>query len=465
MGIFSLFGKKEKAPAGRKPGGASSRSKGRQATPRDDSERIPPRKPSRVTADKIDAIESEMSSEFVQPLPFSGNTLPFPADDPFPLTTPPSSLQPLTVPAPNASLTQQTLPHAGSTTSLLLHAETRPGPVALSEAAPVIEEAAILFANGQTNTIEPILRHAIDNDAAGSMPLSVWGMLFDLYQITDQREQFENLAVDYASRFERSPPAWRDPGHDDRTRPAASRGGATPGVAFGGTLDSGIVKQLERLRNLSDMSETLRLDFTRVSAVDPVGCGLLLNILKRLQRSGHHLMLAGAVELTAKIRAILAVGRRDETEAPWLLLLELLRLLNRETEFEEASIDYCITFEVSPPAFVAPHDTVVAGTEEAADTPDDEAAVRFAMPAVVSAGNDTLLTQVVAFVEAHQPAVLDCTHLVRMDFSAASQLFSGLMPLINSGRTIELYNANHFIAALCHVMGFQDLVRILPRNT
>jgi len=456
VGIFSLFRKKDnKAPAQKSPG-ASSRND------------IPaPRRPSRVTADKIDAIESEMSSEFVQPLPFSGNTLPLSPDQLFGNTNPVSgTLAQSGTTTRAASLEQATLPHMGSTTAILMNGETKPGPIALSEAAPVVEEAAILFANGQTDMIEPILRHAIEDDMLGSMPLAVWGMLFDLYQITGERDKFENLAIDYASRFERSPPAWIDREHFTEPATLPTRKGIAPGVAFTEKLDSGIVKQIERLRNLSDMSETLRLDFTRVKEVDPVGCGLLFNTLMRLQKSGHRLALLGAEDLAEKIRSILSVGRRDETEAPWLLLLEILRLLNREAEFEETSIDYCITFEVSPPAFTPPLDAVVAGMDEPVELLlEEEAITRFPMPTVVSNKNDTLLPQIIAFADVHQPAILDCTELVRMDFSAASQLFGGLMPVIASGKVIELYNANHFVAALCHVMGFHEMIRILPRKT
>lgn len=460
MGIFSFFGKKNKAPSSGK-GGATPASTSNTAPSRNEAAARRPR----VTADKIDAIESEMSSEFVQPLPFSGNTMPFTSEDLFTAPGPASGIHAI----PNStlqatSLKQSTLLQMGATTAMLLKAETKPGPIALSEAAPVIEEAAILFANGQTNMIEPILRHAIADDTLGHMPLAVWGMLFDLYQITGQREQFENLALDYASRFERSPPAWIEADTGEQDAPAVQKGNI-PGVAFAGKLDAGIVKQLERLRNLGEMSERLRLDFSRVTDVDPVGCGLLHNVLKRLQRSGHRLSLIGANELTEKIRRILAVGRRDETEAPWLLLLELLRLLNRETDFEETSIDYCITFEVSPPAFSPPHDAILAASEETEDaigTNDDTN--HFVMPAIVSSKNDSLITQIHDYASTHQPAILDCTRLIRMDFAAASQLFNSLTPLIQSGRTIELANANHFIAALCHVMGFQDLIRILPRR-
>jgi ABC-type transporter Mla MlaB component len=370
VGIFSLFGKKEGPPA-RKPGEQASQQKKRdnsaaRASTKSETEQTQQvqRKAARATAMKIDAIESEMSSEFVKPLPFSGNTMPGPASQ-FLNTMPhPASpgAKPKPGPAKPAALEQSSLlPTMGASTAFLLGAETVIGPVAISnsEAAPVIEEAAILFANGQTDMVEPILLNAIEEDALGSTPLTVWGMLFDLYQITGQRASFENLSIQYASKFEMSPPTWMACDAPQAQAAAAPRSGSTPGVSFSGKLDAGIVKQLERLKNMAEMSNVLRLEFARVNAVDAIGCGLLLSVLKKLQKSGHNLILVGAAELAEKIRAILMVGRRDETEAPWLLLLELLRLLNRESEFEENSIDYCVTFEVSTPALESPQDNVV----------------------------------------------------------------------------------------------------------
>lgn len=468
MGIFSLFGKKERQSAPR-PAEESSQKK-RDTITRIETEETQQvqRKAARDTAMKIDAIESEMSSEFVKPLPFSGNTMPGPSSQ-F-LNTAVQSADTAAnsrIPSQGAVAPHSTLlPEMGASTAFLLGAETMPGPVAISnsEAAPVIEEAAILFANGQTKLIEPLLMHAIESDALGNTPQTVWGMLFDLYQITGQRISFENLSDEYAHKFEMSPPTWVEAGEAAaQTSAPAPRASGTPGISFTGNLDATIVKQLERIRNMAEMSNVLKLEFARVTGVDPVGCGLLLSVLKKLQKSGHNLILVGAPELADKIRAILQVGRRDETEAPWLLLLEVLRLLNRETDFEETSIDYCVTFEVSPPAFVSPKDKVVTDTEETA-APDEAATECFMMPEVIDTQADTLVQNITVYAHTHNPAILDCSRLTRMDFSAAGRLFGGLAPLTTSGRSIELHHANHFIVALCHVMGMDDVVRIVPRK-
>ena len=475
MGIFSLFGKKDGQSA-RKPTEQEISQKKRDdnaarvaKTENEQTQQVQ-RKAAHATAMKIDAIESEMSSEFVKPLPFSGNTMPGPSSQ-FMNTEqrlPEVRAQAKQKNTDAAALDQPSmLPDImGASTAFLLGAETVRGPVAISasEAAPVIEEAAILFANGQTDLVEPILLNAIAEDALGNTPLTVWGMLFDLYQITGQHVSFENLSIEYANKFEMSPPAWKDSNSvEPKPQEAAPRPGTTPSVAFSGKLDATSIKQLERIKNMAEISNVIKLEFARVTEVDPVGCGLLFSVLQKLQKSGHNLILVGAPELAEKIRAILMVGRRDETEAPWLLLLELLRLLNRESDFEETSIDYCVTFEVSPPSFVSPQTKVVTAAEETAE-PGEAISDHFAMPGVIDARTDTLVQNISAYAHTRNPVILDCTRLVRMDFNAAGRLFGSLTPLISDGKSIELHNANHFIVALCHVMGAAELVHIVPRK-
>jgi anti-anti-sigma regulatory factor len=463
VGIFSLFGKKEDQPARKSATGDTPKKRDAALGPNTksplDQAELQRKAARAATAMKIDEIESEMSSEFVKPLPFSGNTMPAQFPDTLTRNT---NVRP-TKPGDTVPLEHVTtkLPEMGDSTAFLLGADTMAGPVAISssEAAPVIEEAAILFANGQTKLIEPILTHAIAEEA----PPMVWGMLFDLYQITGQRTAFENLSIQYAHKFEMSPPTWIENDAAEKSKEAAPRASSTPSVAFSGKLDAGIVKQLERIKNLAERSDVLKLEFVRVAAVDPIGCGLLLSVLKKLQKSGHNLILVGAAELAEKIQSILMVGRRDETEAPWLLMLELLRLLNREAEFEERSIDYCVTFEVSPPAFVSPQDKVTTDVEETA-AQDEENADRFAMPSLVDGATATLVQQITAYAHDRNPVMLDCSGLTRMDFNAAGQLFGGLTPLLSAGKQIVLYHPNHFIIALCGVMGVKDMLTIVQRK-
>lgn len=464
VGIFSFLGKKDRQPDTADADKDALRRK-REANPtrtgsRSSNSQIVQRDAARATAKKIDDIESEMTSELVRPLQKSGAA----TQTKQPPTAGAATANPAGKDAPPAKTSQANMPAAmGVTTDFLLGGEST-GIVELSnpDTPPVIEEAAILFANEQNDMVEQMLLGAIHDESLGDGVRTVWLMLFDLYQITGKQEQFENLSIDYAAKFETSPPAW-DASRLDPNAVSANPNpapGANPAISFSGKLDESIVKQIDRAQKLGEKKGPLRLEFSRVSEVLPSGCEILLATLKKLQKSGNELILVGAPELAAKIRAILEVGRRDENEAPWLLLLEILQLLNREKEFEETSIDYCVTYEVSPPAFVAPKKVTTAIDE--LTTPDMESE-KFPMPVVVD-GRGNLITSITEFAASHDPAIFDCSRLNRVDFSAAGQLLSGLAPLATKGRTVQLQNVNYLVSALFQVMGLRDIAQVLPRK-
>ena len=473
VGIFSLFGKKDRPPADAAGGGASPSKK------RDEVNRISDvagesareqsaleqRQAARATALKIDAIESEMSSEFVRSRP---TLAPAPAAASAAPTAPaaaPANAAPAATPATPASSTAAVSP-PGTDSMLGFFSEdasagVAPPTDAAGEDVPLFEEAAILFANGQVEMVGHLLQDAIEADQLGAAAITAWAMLFDLYQIEGDAAQFETLSLAYASRFESSPPAWLPLAAPEQLA-GPSRAPAVPSVVFGGKLDASIVKTLEKARALADRNPALRLEFVRITEVDPIGCGLLLRVLNQLQKSGIDLILVGAPELVAKIRAILVVGRRDETEAPWLLLMELLALLNLETAFEEASIDYCVTFEVSPPPFVAPKNRVTTAMEE--PSAGNDATDVFCMPALIEGRTTDLVAALREFAERHNPARIDCAALARVDVNAAGHLLSGLAPLVGDGRQIEFFNVNHLVAALLGFMGLKQMIRITTRK-
>lgn len=426
-----------------------------------------------ATTLKIDAIESEMSSEFVnittiQPAdtrsgPKTAAPPPPKANKPGEPSAPLPRVEPKRPAKPAPAVTLQPMAaEMGATTEFLLDGQTAVANIAApsSEAATVIEEAAIMYANGQTELVEQMLRAAVEEDLLGSVTLNAWQMLFDLYQISGKRQEFEHLSIAYANKFETSPPAWLV--GTQEVQQTAAPAGAKPMVTFSGALDSRSAKYIERIQKLAESHQALRLEFARITEVDPAGCALLLGVLNKLQKSGHDLILVGAPELADKIRTIVEVGRRDDTEDPWLLLLEILRLLNREKEFEETSIDYCVTFEVSPPAFVAPQNKVTTAT---AETPVSAPALDgFMMPALIEGSIDNLILAIAAYSDEHCPAVIDCSQLIRVDFNAAGSLLTELAPFCGSGKAVEFHHVNHLVTELFKVIGLKDLVRIVPRK-
>ena len=173
--------------------------------------------------------------------------------------------------------------------------------------------------------------------------------------------------------------------------------------------------------------------------------------------------VVGAHDLMKYIRPLIAVGRKDASEAPWLLLLELLQLVNDEPGFEEASIDYCITYEVSPPSFEAPKNKSTAAS--VGISIEFVEADRFTLPQVIDGNTSDLIESIARFALDHHSVQLDCSHLNRINFSSCGQLLSGLVPLSKQlNVSIEFHDVNHLVIALLNAMGFKNIAVIFPRK-
>ncbi len=392
----------------------------------------------RATAMKIDAIESAMEADiFNLPEPAWGSQRPVrPADAA--LAGSPDALGDF----PTTLLLSDELPLA-----------------AADDSAPAVEEIAILYANGQAAVAQQMLLATVADNNRLNSDRTAWWMLFDLYQASGQQDAFDNLSIDYASTFETSPPPWQAPAALAAASPDWA--GLTPTAALSGVLDAHIAPQLDRLRQQADASPVLRLEFSRVMAVDADGCALLLATLRQLQAGQRELILVGAPALAALLRDGIAIGRRDDGEAPWLLLLELLQLQNREKEFEHTAMDYCVTFEVSPPSFTPPHKVAMAPAQHVSTSPD-----RFMLPPLIEHQLGPLLPAIRLYAEEYPALVFDCSRLTRIDYPSAIQLHGVLQAIADAepGRKIALRDVNHLVTALLRLLGYASLARIYPHK-
>lgn len=345
----------------------------------------------------------------------------------------------------------------------------QPDAAAAPASAPVVEESAILYANDQAGLAEQMLREALGE--LGRSERLPWWMLFDLYQAQGREQDFESIAIDYASHFETSPPAYTD--RVPRAAPQQAFAGVAPALHIGAALDAGAAAQLHALRAPASKGRPVRIDFGAVRSAGAEACAALLSGLQALRADGREIELAGADALLAVLRPMLAIGERGNGEAPWLLLLELLQLLDREKDFEETAMDYCVTFEVSPPSFEAPLRAPAAEAPPADAPAPGLTAQRFLLPPVVDGDIGALLASIEAYaastgtaldagldVAQAPPIVLDCSRLARIGFGAANALHARLRTLAANGRQVELRELNHMAAALLRLLNYGDCARL-----
>lgn len=333
--------------------------------------------------------------------------------------------------------------HPASSLPASLPPEEIPDAAASPASAPAVDESAILYANGQADAAEHLLRDALDT--LGRHERLPWWMLFDLYQADGREQAFESVAIDYASHFETSPPTWKP-------LPAAGAEAARPAPAlaasevFDTVLSAASDARLQRV--LQATTPTVRLDFGRVRQVDEAGAASLLAALQTLRAGKRELVLAGADTLLATLRPMLSIGVRDSSQAPWLLLLELLLLTNNEKEFEEAAMDYCVTYEVSPPSFETPHRVSTAATAAPPAKGD-----RFMLPSTITSRDGALFDAIDAYASERDTLVLDCSRLARIDYAGATLLQSRLEAGANAGKRVELRELSHLVTALLRLLG------------
>ncbi|HZA95189.1 MAG TPA: hypothetical protein VE421_03555, partial [Burkholderiaceae bacterium] len=180
-------------------------------------------------------------------------------------------------------------------------------------------------------------------------------------------------------------------------------------------------------------------------------------------RASHELLLQGADQLVTPLRAAVEAGRRDPSDAVWMLLLEVFRLLNRQHDFEETGIQYCITYEVSPPSW---------------EPPPPNLKTRAAVPqAVVPESVDGLswrgtlrgegepqFGRLMAASRIEKQLIVDCMYLKRVEFSTATGMLAMVTKVRQNGASVEFRNVNYLIGALFALLGIDAVAQVQLRR-
>jgi anti-anti-sigma regulatory factor len=323
------------------------------------------------------------------------------------------------------------------------------------------EDAALSWASGDAAGAERSLRQAlVDPAAAGTEGL--WTMLLDLYRLTGARARFEAAVLDYATRFERSPPPWEDLSG----APARPRNEPVPLVTLAGRLSAEVGNQLQQIGVIARKSGAVRIDLARVRAIDDGGCGLLRQLVERLRAERIKVWLLNGGEVAAMLAAQIRPGEAAHRDG-WLLLLELLQAAGERQRFEDLAIEYAITFEESPPSWEPARQTppalaAVGGGEAPSGGLIDGEVFRLEGE-LAGAGSETMRRMLAFAAEREQP-VVECGRLRRVDFVCAGSLLNDLAMLQAKGREVTFSNVNDMVAVFLRVMGIDQVAKVKRRR-
>lgn len=318
------------------------------------------------------------------------------------------------------------------------------------------EEAAVLYANGSVGDAEKVLNTVLDEPAGGAGE-GLWMMLLDLYKLTGQRQRFESRVLDYATRFERSPPPWEDLS----SQSARPRGDVAPLINLSGNLNGQAAPQFQQVGIIGRKSGAIRIDLTRLRSVDDEGCKLFLQLLQALAAERVKVSVLKCSQLVNMLEGQVSVGRAENREA-WLLMLEMLQYTGEQDRFEQFAVDYAITFEESPPSWAPKVQEAMSATD--AGSTEEAVPDGFRLEGEITGSQGESIRKLAAYAAERQSVDVDCSQLRRMDFVSAGTLFNILATLQAQGKLVVLHKVNAMVAALLRVMGVDQVAQVMLRN-
>ncbi|MBX3643704.1 MAG: hypothetical protein KF720_11625 [Rubrivivax sp.] len=359
---------------------------------------------------------------------------------------------------------------------------------------PDLDEAVIAFANADFGQCEQSLSQITGPGAARSQHAETWLVLFDLYRATGQQQRFETLAGDYAHQFGWSAPQWfslpklvSDAVADGATAERSGHGPLAGDVGWicPERLD---IDAVARLR-----SQTLQMplpwvfDWAALRSVDAEAAMQLSSLFRHWSKQQLEMRWMSGENLFSTLQDAAPTGVRDADPAFWQVRLDALRLVNRADQFDEAAIDYCVTYEVSPPSWEPTRCNVrVSGSSMNTHTPP------MSMVSEVSTGfmesspmDDAGSGTQVANIELSGQLVGDisetlnrlntqlgnatlvqvsCAKLIRVDFIAAGDLLNWVLLKRGEKRMVHFVDAHRLVALFFGAMGINEHARVQVRK-
>lgn len=311
-----------------------------------------------------------------------------------------------------------------------------------------IEQAAVLFANGQDSAARSVLETAA-RAHSGENAERLWRMLLDLLQVLKDRPAFEKLGMEFSQITEKSPPTWRV-----EDAPAAKpQSAGQSSVILQGVIAGSDSPGIAKLREAVDKKLPMQVNLGKLVSLDEMAAGVLFDLFRKARKLGLNITLEGADGLIDRLQGKLSAEQRG-FEKIWLLLLELYQLLGMQEQFEEKAVDYAVAFEVSPPSW----EIIKAGKVKAVKVEPESLEITYP---IAGECKNSRFEDLSAYLDLQEHPVLDCSHLKRLDFTSAGMLRNILEPYHKQGKEITIRHPHHLVAELMGIVGIDSVAKII----
>ncbi len=453
--------------------------------------------PAAAPSPRVDVAKKDNSLDFTPDLPVPGSPLPVLK------TTVTPALAPSLVPPPVAEPKPVIQPKApgldglaatydGSATTGFSASKLYAVEVDEVQHDPELEEAAIRFANGDDAGAEAGLLEAISARGSRHEHEDSWLTLFDLYRATAQIGRFDSLAIDFAGKFNRSSPMWfsmpelvgKLPGSEPVVRPGLRKSDWKSPANFGIQTLAALNAALTR----TPMPWTM--DWSNLQAIEDAVVVPLTKLLLTWASQPVQLRFGAAQHLEQVLRKSTPSGDPSVDQHRWSLLMAYLRVAHRPDEFELAALDFCVTYEVSPPSWESArcefklldtegntgvgqtiigdtmHDSIVSEMGSESGGPTSLMTAQLAtveLSGQIMGEPKPVLDQLEARLTGADVMIISCAKLIRVDFSAAGTVLNWVTARQDEGRVVKFTDVHRLVAAFFHVIGISEHAKVVTR--
>ena len=349
---------------------------------------------------------------------------------------------------------------------------------------PDLEEAAILFAHGdvegaRTRLLEQLLQ------SLGAQPVDeekvavIWHAVLDLCRAIGDEDAFEPLAIDYAEHFGRSAPLWAS--IPDRIGEPALHGTSRQAVQkrqfqwrSPAMLTVGAVTALRTAQ--AQAPQPWSMSWTRLASIDEAALPALTRLLDEWANGRGQFVFSDACRLLQVLEQHTLAQDHSNPAPWWLLRLAVLRLMHRMDAYEQVALDYCVTYEVSPPPWMESASYCLVQEEGEADISVLQEASAHSMlqqqgaaaqPAllpdrskglagVIEGDPQDWLNALAAQAKRGQVLDIACGNLIRLDFVAAGSILNWAADMQNQGYALRFTQLHQLVATFFHVIGIHE---------
>lgn len=155
------------------------------------------------------------------------------------------------------------------------------------------------------DTLATLLEAQVNSGSAEGP--ACWLLLLEVYQWRGQYELFEELAINYAVTFEVSPPSWEAAriAAPEPVLPAVTELAAADAYALHGEIKA---SRFADLPSFAELHDSVVVDCARLTRIDFISAGALLNVLTMIRRTGKQIVFQHPNHLVAELFGIVGLN-------------------------------------------------------------------------------------------------------------------------------------------------------------